>query len=72
MPIEPLNNETAKVQYAEIRLWEKPACGQMSRSHEREPSMAVHDVFTQGIEGAFGLSFLKSLIKSVDSTGVSD
>ena len=67
MLIELPNNETAKVQYAEIRVWDKPVCNQFQRSHEHEPSMAVHNVFTQGIPGAFGLSFLQGLINSVDT-----
>jgi hypothetical protein len=72
MLLEPPNNETAKMQYAEIRLWEKPACNMLHGSHEREPSMAVHNVFTQAIPGAFGLSFLQDLINSVDTTGSKD
>lgn len=50
------------VNYAEVRVWETVACDTYNGRSGGERSLAVHNVFSQAIPGAFGVSFLRRLI----------
>ena len=46
-----------ETKYSEIRIWEKTQC-------DHEMSLPIHNVFSQAIPGAFGIEFLRKLIKT--------
>ena len=50
------------VNNAEVRVWETVACETYNGRSGGEPSLAVHNVFSQAVPGAFGVSFLRRLI----------
>lgn len=50
------------VNYAEVRVWESVDCETYNGRSGGEPSLAVHNVFSQAVPGAFGVSFLRRLI----------
>ena len=52
----------ADVNYAEVRVWETMACETYNGRSGGEPSLAVHNVFSQAVPGAFGVGFLHRLI----------
>jgi len=52
----------AELNYSEVRVWEPMSCETYNGRSGGEPSLAVHNVFSQAIPGAFGMSFLRRLI----------
>lgn len=65
MPIAPTTDTQpipADVNYAEVRVWETVACETYNGRSGGEPSLAVHNVFSQAVPGAFGVGFLHRLI----------
>lgn len=65
MPTAPTSDAQpipADVHYAEVRVWETVPCETYNGRSGGEPSLAVHDVFSQAVPGAFGVSFLHRLI----------
>ena len=65
MPIAPTTDTQpipADPNYAEVRVWETMACETYNGRSGGEPSLAVHNVFSQAVPGAFGVGFLHRLI----------
>lgn len=51
-----------ETKYSEIRIWENTQ--RDYRQYDHEPSIVVHNVFSQAIPGAFGIESFRKLIKA--------
>lgn len=65
MPITPTTDNQSfltDVTYAEVRVWDSLACETYNGRSGGEHSVAIHDVFSEAVPGAFGLKFLRRLM----------